>query len=257
MRIARSISIPVLLFWAVSILAHAEPTQDSASSLFVQANSEYQKGNYALAETMYTRILKSGVGSGPLYYNLGNACFRQKKLGEAIYYWEKARQKSPADQEIRENLELANGLTVDRQTMADPFPFRLLSGAIGFLSIAQEGRLAFFLFFAANILFAVFLFKNGSIASRALVGSFIIGIFFVLSVCSLAWKTYDRDFRKKGVVIEQKTDVRSGPGVRNIAVFAIHEGLKVRVHGSNNGWIQISLPNGWTGWIQQRDIRIL
>jgi tetratricopeptide (TPR) repeat protein len=257
MRIARSISIPVLLFWAVSILAHAEPKQDSPSSLFVQANSEYQKGNYAAAETMYARILKTGVGSGPLYYNLGNACFRQKKLGEAIYYWEKALQKSPADQEIRENLELANGLTVDRQVTADPFPVRLLTGAIGLLSIAQEGRLAISLFITANILLAIFLLKNDRIASRALIGSFLVGILFVLSACSLAWKTYDRDFRKKGVVIEQKADVRSGPGVENITVFAIHEGLKVRVHESNNGWIQISLPNGWTGWIRQREIRIL
>jgi tetratricopeptide (TPR) repeat protein len=254
---ARSISIPFFLFWAVSILAYAEPKQDSSSSLFVQANSEYQKGNYAAAETMYARILKSGVESGPLYYNLGNACFRQKRLGEAIYYWEKALQKSPADQEIRENLELAGGLTVDRQVTADPFPVRLLSSAIGVLSIVQEGRLAFSLFIAANILFAIFLLKNGRIASRALIGSFLAGILFVLSACSLAWKTYDRDFRKKGVVIEQKADVRSGPGVENITVFAIHEGLKVRIHESNNGWIQISLPNGWTGWIRQRDIRIL
>ena len=40
--------------------------------------------------------------------------FKQKRLGEAIYYWEKARHKLPADQEIQENLELANLLIVDR-----------------------------------------------------------------------------------------------------------------------------------------------
>jgi tetratricopeptide (TPR) repeat protein len=257
MRMVRSISILVLLFWVVPILANAGPKQDSSSSFFLQANSEYQKGNYAAAGEIYARILESGMESGPLYYNLGNACFRQKKLGEAIYYWEKALQKSPADQETRENLELANGLTVDRQVQADPFPVRLLSGAMGFLTIAQEGWLAFSLFFATNILLAVFLVRNGRIASLALIGSFIIGILFVLSACSLAWKTYDRDFRKKGVVIEQKADVRSGPGIENITVFAIHEGLKVRVHGSSNGWTQISLPNGWTGWIRQREIRIL
>jgi tetratricopeptide (TPR) repeat protein len=257
MRMARSISILALLFWAVSILAYAEPNQDAPSGIFMQANSEYQKGNYAAAEAMYARILKSGVEGGPLYCNLGNACFRQKKLGEAIYYWEKALQKSPADQEISENLELANRLTVDRQVTADPFPVRLLNGAISFLTIAQEGWLAFSLYFAANILFAIFLLRNGRIAARALIGSLLIGTLFVLSAGSLAWKTYDRDFRKKGIIIEQKADVRSGPGVENITVFAIHEGLKVRVHESNNGWIQISLPNGWTGWIQQREIRIL
>ncbi len=43
---------------------------------------------------------------------LGNACFKQRKLGEAIYYWEKARRQMPADAEVRENLQLANLLIV-------------------------------------------------------------------------------------------------------------------------------------------------
>jgi hypothetical protein len=48
------------------------------------------------------------VESGPVYYNLGNVYFNQKRLGEAIYCWEKALQKMPADRETRGNLELAN-----------------------------------------------------------------------------------------------------------------------------------------------------
>jgi len=31
----------------------------------------------------------------------------------------------------------------------------------------------------------------------------------------------------------------------------------VRVHGSNNDWYQISLPNGWSGWLRKDSIRIL
>jgi SH3-like domain-containing protein len=58
-------------------------------------------------------------------------------------------------------------------------------------------------------------------------------------------------------VVEQKVDVRSGPGAENIAVFVLHEGTKVRVHSSNSGWYQISLPNGWNGWLKQTCIRVL
>jgi tetratricopeptide (TPR) repeat protein len=234
-------------------------TEEGAAGLFAQGNSEYQKGNYASAEKYYREILDSGFDSGAVYYNLGNACFKQKRLGDAIYYWEKAQQRLPGDREIRENLELADLLLVDRiQVPSDSLPLHILSRMQGFLTIEQESRLVLALFIIANLLLAIYLLaRDARNASRALIASFCVGILFIITACSLSWKIYERDFRKKGIVVEQKADVRSGPGSENITVFTIHEGIKVRVHGSSNGWIQISLPNGWNGWLPQDYIRIL
>ncbi len=72
----------VFLFFSSNL--YAVPNQDYSVKLFTQANSEYQKGNYEAAESYYTQVLNSGFESGSLYYNLGNACFKQKRLGEAI-----------------------------------------------------------------------------------------------------------------------------------------------------------------------------
>ncbi len=245
-------------FLAGSVQSRELPNQDQMAGLFSKANAEYQKGIYAPAEQYYLQILASGVESSPLYFNLGNACYKQKRLGDAIYYWEKALQKSQGDSDVRENLELANLLIVDRvESATDPFPLRVLNGALGLLTTTQAGWLTIVLFFIANSLLAFYLLANNCFAFRALIGSLMIGILFVLFGCSFLWKTYDRDYRKQAVVIEQKADVRSGPGFENITVFTIHEGLKIRVHDSSNGWRQISLPNGWTGWLRESDIRIL
>jgi tetratricopeptide (TPR) repeat protein len=237
----------------------ASPAQESKAGLFAQGNSEYQKGNYRLAEQYYSRILNSGVDSGPLYYNLGNACFKQKQLGEAIYYWEKARQKMPADRELQQNLELANLFLVDRiEIPSDPLLLRILTNAQESLSVRQESWLALILFVAANALFSIYLLaKNPRLAFRALIGCLGMGILFLIFAVSLCWKAYENEYIKNGVVVEQKVDVRSGPGAGNITVFTIHEGIKVRVHGSSNGWYQISLPNGWSGWLNEEYIRLL
>jgi tetratricopeptide (TPR) repeat protein len=259
MRTARWFSFLFLfLFMAGSVQSRELPNQDYLAGLFSQANSEYQKGNYVPAEQIYSRILASGVESGPLYFNLGNACYKQKHLGDAIYYWEKALQKSPGDRDARENLELANLMIVDRaESPADPFALRVLNIALGLLTTTQEGWLTLALFFVANGLLAYYLLVSNRFAFRALIGTLVIGILFVLFGCSLLWKTYDRDYRKKAIVIEQKADVHSGPGLENMTVFTIHEGFKIRVHDSSDGWRQISLPNGWTGWLRESDIRIL
>ncbi len=253
-----SLLICSLLFPAINF-AHASSNRETLDRLFAQGNSEYQSGRYAPAEKYYTQILNSGADSGPVYYNLGNACFKQKKLGEAIYYWEKARQKLPADPDIRENLEWANLMIVDRiETRADPLPVRVLSAVPGLFTINQESCIVFVLFIAANLLFSMsLLLKDSGNSFRSFIASMVIALLFVVSGCLLGWKIYETDYRKKGVVIEQKVDVRSSPGSGNITVFTIHEGIKVQIHESTNGWYQISLPNGWNGWLQQNYVRIL
>ena len=248
-----------LSFFLCVLLLPEASRAEPAEGLFAQGDSEYQKGNYKSAELDYRRIMDSGLASGPLYYNLANACFKQRRLGEAVYYWEKARQKLPADREIRENLELANLLLVDRiESPADPLVLEALASVSGLLTIGQQSRLVCILFIAANGLFSIYLLaKNPRHAFRALIGCLMLGLLSIIFAGSLSWKIYERDYRKRGVVIEQKVDIRSGPGPENVTVFTIHEGIRVRVQGSSNGWYQISLPNGWNGWLRQGDIRIL
>jgi hypothetical protein len=238
---------------------HAAATPEDPAKLFARGNMEYQAGNYASAEQLYCRILSSGYDSGTLYFNLGNTSYKQKHLGDAIYYWEKARQKMPGDREISENLDLANLLIVDRiETSTESLPMRFLSGIPALLTPTQGTWLVVFLFVIANVLFSLYLLvKNPRGSYRALLGCIAVSILAVIFACSLAWQVYEQDFTKKAIVVEQKVDVRSGPGTENIPVFTVHEGIKVRVHAFNNGWYQISLPNGWNGWLNQAALRIL
>jgi len=259
-KISRTASASLfLLFLTFSWSLYARPSHDYKEKLFAQGNSEYQKGHYESAERYYSQTLNSGFESGHLYYNLGNACFKQKRLGDAIYYWEKARHKLPADREIQENLELANLLLVDRIEISDnPWLLRILAEVTGFFTAKQEAWIVLGLIFAANIFLALYLLvKNPRHSFRALLGCIGLGFLFLIFACSLSWKIYEQDYRLKAVVVQQKVDVRSGPGSENIAVFTIHEGITVRVLGSNNGWCQISLPNGWSGWLRKDSIRIL
>ncbi len=229
------------------------------SALFDEANKSYQKGDFAAAERQYEQLLAKGVDSGELYYNLGNACFKQKHLGEAIYFWEKAKQKLPRDPDVRENLELANLLVVDRvEVPQDPLPVRWADKAVHFLTLTQDSWIALLLFVFANALFALSLLAKGPRLIRgALISALVTGFFVLVFGCSLAWKVYEKNYRLAGVVVEQKSEVRSGPGAENIVVFTVHEGILLRIRGENSGWYQISLPNGWSGWLEKNSVRVL
>ena len=232
---------------------------ESPSALFSEANACYQRGQFGEAERYYRQLLDSGIAAGPVYYNLGNTCFKQKKLGEAIYYWEMAREKLPRDADVRENLDFANLLIVDRiEASQDPLAIRVIDGAVHMLTPGQESILALLLFIAANGFFALYLLSGSPrVAIRSFMASMVLGLLAGLFACSFGWKIYEKGHREQGIITEQKVDIRSGPGPENITVVTVHEGIKVSVRGEASGWYQVSLPNGWNGWLPRDSLRIL
>ena len=160
---------------------------------------------------------------------------------------------------IIENLQFGNLLVVDRiDVPEDPLPVRILSQAIHRFTPEQESRIILALFLAANLLFTFYLLvPTRRLALWGLTGSLTAILLTTMVAGSLTWKVYQRTHRRQGVVVDQKVDVRSGPGGNNITVVTVHEGVVVRVRGGSNGWLQISLPNGWTGWLPGSSVLIL
>ncbi len=242
--------------WGVSARA---ASREALAALFSQANARYQAGDFAGAEQLYLELAGKGADGGSLYYNIGNACFKQKKLGEAIYFWEKARRRLPGDPDIKENLELANLLVVDRvEVPPEPLPVRWFDSAVHMLTADQDSLVALVLFVISNIMFSAYLLATTRRAAlRALALTLAGGIFCALFAGALAWRLFEKNTRQEGVVVEQKAEVRSGPGNENITVFTVHEGILVRVRGESGGWYQVNLPNGWSGWLEKDVVRVL
>ena len=242
---------------ALSLLLRVAGVPQSPAGMFAEANRLYQNGDFSGAEILYKRLIEAHIDSGVLYYNLGNACFKQKRLGEAIYYWEKAQRKLPGDRDVQENLELAGLLVVDRiEIPSDPLPVRLIDRAAHFLTIDQESWVILTLFVCANAMLGLYLVAPGR-CSWGPAGSIAAAFLLLTFCCSLGWKLYEQHGRREGIIVDQKADIRSGPGAENVTVFTVHEGIKVRIRAELAGWYQVSLPNGWTGWLERDSLRIL
>ena len=254
-----SLCVLGVIFVLVQAPLRNESPEDGPWVLFSAANSHYQQGDFVSADRIYRQLLDSGVESGVVYYNLGNVSFKQKKLGEAIYFWEKARQKLASNREVKENLDLANLLVVDRiEVPPDPMVLRLLDSAIHALTIQQHTWVILVLFVAVNVLLGIrALVRNPRTSSLCLAGSIGMGSLLLLFSCSLGWRIYEANNLQQGIVVEQKVDIRSGPGAQNVTVFTIHEGTKVRIRSDAPGWYQVSLANGWVGWLEKNSVRVL
>ena len=71
------ITLILLLFFS-SVTAQEE--------LFDSGNEAYKDGDYNTAIDHYSSLVSQNLVSPQLYYNLGNAYFKNQQLGKAILY---------------------------------------------------------------------------------------------------------------------------------------------------------------------------
>jgi tetratricopeptide (TPR) repeat protein len=218
---------------------------------FRQAEDLYQQERYVEAIEIYESIRASGVEDGVLYYNLGNAYFKAGRLGFAILSYERALRLLPGDEDIRANLSFAREL-VSGGLEPPPLPlaigwvvdlYRRLSPGV----LAQVLSLAFLIGGSAATL--LLLDRWPSLRTATLVVLTGAGVVALLAGTSLVAKLHGESNRVEAVVISENAYVRSGPGESSPRLAEIHEGLKVRILGEREGFLQVALANGLTGWV--------
>jgi tetratricopeptide (TPR) repeat protein len=223
---------------------------------FQKAEALYQEERYQEAIEIYESIRSTGVEDAVLYYNLGNAYFKRGRLGLAIVSYERALKLMPGDEEIRANLAFAEDL-VSGGVEPPPLPL-VVSWVVTLYQRALPDFLSRTLslaFCLGGVCFSVFLVDRWpslrTPALAVLAGSGIVAL--SAGACLIA-KNHAQSNRIEAVVVTENAYVRSGPGESSPRLAEIHEGLKVRILGEREGFFQISLASGLTGWVPREQV---
>lgn len=227
--------------------------------LFEQATDAYNAGDYGKAVSFYNNILDNGKHSSALYYNLGNAYYKQNKIAESIYFYEKALLLSPNDQEIKTNLSYAQNMTIDAiDTMPETGLARLYKNVTGKLTFDQWAYLGVTFMILFVILYILFYYSNYSTRKRfTFIGSLLALFFCIISVLFAYVQRADFDKDQPAIVFAEESTVKAEPNITSAEVFVIHAGTKVNVLDQLEDWKKIKLTDGKTGWLPQDDIRLL
>lgn len=227
--------------------------------LFEQATDAYNAGDYEKAVSFYNNILDNGKHSSALYYNLGNAYYKQNKIAESIYFYEKALLLSPNDQEIKTNLSYAQNMTIDAiDTMPETGLARLYKNVTGKLTFDQWAYLGVTFMILFVLLYILFYYSNYSTRKRfTFIGSLLALFFCIISVLFAYVQRADFDKDQPAIVFAEESTVKAEPNTNSAEVFVIHAGTKVNVLDQLEDWKKIKLTDGKTGWLPQDDIRLL
>lgn len=224
-------------------------------SMFVEANNMYTAEQYRQAVDIYKAILAADMESSHLYYNLGNAYFKQNSLAAAILNYERAYRLNPSDEDINHNLSIARTQIVDKFESVPEFFLITLFGKIKSMFAANTwGILAFWLFVTVLVLALLFLFA-GSLFVRRL--AFWLACFVLL--LSVSCKLLESNLRKDtgAIVFAPVLTAKTSPNDSGKDMFLLHEGTKVLIRETFNEWTKIQLPNGEQGWVASETIVII
>jgi len=215
---------------------------------FEQGNQHYINGEYGQAIAEYQKIVAAGYQSPELYYNLGNAYFRQGQLGQAIMNYIRARRLAPRDDDILANLQFAKQYTIDKievtqQTILLDYINRFFDS----FSLAEITWVAASLYvITALILLVRFIYNRLRVPTS--VFWVVLGLFLVAAIFTAV--KLDRDIlTRKGVVIAQQAEVRSGPGQDFSTKFTAHAGLTFNIEREESGYYWVNFENRLKGWI--------
>ncbi len=239
----------LLIFALFSLIGK---TQESIGNWFEQANAAYNMGNYDSAKIVYEKILASEVESVPLYFNLGNTYYKMREYPMAIYYYERALKLDPSNEEVQTNLAIANHAIVDKiEPVPQSFIVRGWRNVRASFSGDQWAWCSIATF--ALLLVSLFLFlRSRKIGMRKL--GFFAGIVFLLafalSVVFAAQLKNASKTQDQAIIMAPTVTVKSSPNNASVDLFVLHEGTKVTVLESSNGWNKVRIANGSVGWLE-------
>ncbi|MGB8706159.1 MAG: tetratricopeptide repeat protein [Gillisia sp.] len=242
----------LILFFCVPVLAQND-------SLFNKANNAYNQGDYKSAIEDYTQILKNGETSAALYYNLANANYKTNHIAQSVYYYEKALQLKPGDADIQNNLAFAQNMVIDDiKSVPESGVSKMFNNIIGVWGYNGWAWSAIICCFIFGIVFLLYYFSIVPRQKRIFFSVSILAL--VLAIFSTVFAFHQKstiDNNLYAIVFSKEVPVRSEPNARSDEAFTLHEGTKVEVTSSFQGWTEIKLANGSEGWVQASQIKKL
>lgn len=225
--------------------------------LLMAGNKHYEQGEFDLAINEYEKIIAADGVSTAVHYNLGCAYFNQKDYGKAILHFEKARQLSPRDADVKHNLEFSKLFLKDRFDLPQAMPFVIWFNqarqSLSLLELKALELTLFILFVIGIVLYR--LFRDSQIGRYILLFTGFTGILFLLAA---GW-LWDRTITlgdKHAVLLVKEAHISSAPVPGSSTLFVIHEGTASEILDATDDWYEIKLADGKTGWIMHEAVGV-
>jgi tetratricopeptide (TPR) repeat protein len=225
---------------ATPILSAADP-----AAAFTQANKLYEQGKYADAASAYETLIKTGVVSPALLFNLGDARSKAGQTGLAIAAYRQAQRLAPRDPDIRANLQFAR---TQAQGGVSPQSGATIVHRLNRLTLNEWSVLTSVFFIGWCLLFAITQWNPES-RQRLRSAKILLGCLGALMLIATALTYRSQQLTQTAIVAVPEAVMRLGPFGESQSAFTARDGTELEIIGQRQGWWQVIDSSGRSGWI--------
>lgn len=233
----------------VMILSLGGLTYPAAASAmdenFAAAALAYDAGDYAAAIRAYQQIVRDGFISAELFYNKGNAWYRQGDIGQAVLNYKRAQYLRPRDADIRHNLAF-----VMQEAGAIRGELGWFSRFLRQVSLHEWIAIAVIFWWVTGVLVGVSLWRQ-----KGKAWAWPIGISAAITLVAVAGMAVWMGLRARPelVIIQSGQDALFAPLEGSTPHFALPKGSTARVEARTEGWYRVRVGDR-DGWIRERAV---
>ena len=248
-----------LILLSFLLITNSALSQEKGDKTFENANAAYNAGQYEKAVMHYKEILENGMHSASLYYNLANAYYRLNQVGESIFYYEKAKQLDPQDQDIILNSTFAQNMAIDAiEQLPKSQITRFQEKTFDMLSQEGWAFLSVLLAWILVLFWALYIWNRVPAVKRIyFISTLILGLLLIGSLTISYTKSSHTAATTYGILFNKKIKVWAEPNSRAEVLFLLHEGTKTQLLDRLQEWQKIRIANGSEGWIKDGKVRSL
>ena len=233
------------LFQILALVLFALPSAEGASNdgpsrtgddFFAKANTEFAGGNFKAAIADYKAVVGSGEWSANLFYNLGNAYFRDGDFGRAILNYDRSLRLGRHHPEADANLRIARDQTHSLELAPSALERYLNFGTANFFAIVAA------IFFWLTVILLIL--RPGKVL-------WVVAGIFLSVICGLAAYQSENGTYGQGlaIVTAENTEARVATVDSARSVLALPAGSEVLILQERGDWNYATLPNDQRGWV--------
>lgn len=253
----KKILIILFALVALSPMAKAQVFEQA----FEEGNKLYAEANFKAATAQYLKVVDAGYASSKLFYNLGNAYYKQKMYAKAVLYYEKAYQLAPSNGQIRHNLELTRLQIRDKiESVPTFFVKEWILSVRNLLSANGWAWLSLLCVALIGTFFMLYRFTGSILMKKLNFTLSSLGVLvFIFSVWNASAQTEKIKHPNAAIIMAPSVVVKSSPDQSGKDLFVLHDGAKITFTETPPvpGWREIRIADGNTGWVESNSYEII
>ncbi len=241
----------------ITLLTMGSAYAGEAEKHFLRGNTLDREGRYQEAEAAYRKVLACKIKHPALYYNLGNAYFRQGKLGPAILAYERGLHRAPRNRDIKYNLKQAARLIKESGFSGSWSGFKqsliFIYRSFTVNELAGTASLSYFL---ALIIISLIILWPG----RFRKWRFLLLIFIIIFLTAGLWagaRYGERYWWKRAVIMIPEVKLYVRPYREAEAISILSEGIRVVVRREEEAWVEVRFGRQGHGWVQRSTLEFI